>query len=169
MVEEARRNCQVQQVANAEFALSDDLLSGVGGSFDLIHSVFVFQNVPRKRGMKIFKRLTELLSEDGIGAIQFLFEREVSSTVQSLGLLRKKVPLVHGFANWLYGKPFFEPLMEKNVYDVNALIGILARAGCGNLHVELFREDVHQYCMIFFQKLSHAPHGAGAMNSPLVP
>ncbi len=169
MLEEARRNCKMQQVANAEFAHCDDLLSGVGGAFDLIHSVFVFQNVPRERGMKLFKRLTELLSEDGIGAIQFLFEREVSRAIQRLGVLRKKVPLVHGLANWLHGKPFSEPLMEKNVYDLNALIGILARAGCGNLHISLFREDVHQYCMIFFQKTRHrVPHEAWAMNSRVV-
>jgi SAM-dependent methyltransferase len=166
MLEEARRNCRAQQVANAELAQSDDLLSGVRGTFDLIHSVFVFQNVPRKRGMTIFRRLTELLSEDGIGAIQFLFEREVSSIVKGLGILRKRVPLVHGLANLFYGRPLSEPLMEKNVYDLNAVIAILARAGCGNLHVSLFKEDVHQYCMLFFQKTrDRVPHEALARNS----
>ena len=152
MLEEARKNCRELSISNLELAKSDDILSQVPGNFDLIHSSFVFQNIPRKKGKKIFKRLVELLSDNGIGVVQFLFHRDVSTIVRFMGYLRQRVPLLHCFANQLEGKSFFEPLMEKNVYDLNLLLRILSETGCGNLHINLFREDNHRYCILYFQK-----------------
>lgn len=159
MLEEARKNCSELSISNLQLTKSDDNLSQVAGNFDLIHSSFVFQNIPRKRGEKIFKRLVELLSDNGIGVIQFLFHRDVSPIVKFMGYLRQRVPLLHYFANLLYGKPLFEPLMEKNVYDLNLLMRLLSETGCGNLHINCFREDNHQYCILYFQKKrDHVPH-----------
>jgi ubiquinone/menaquinone biosynthesis C-methylase UbiE len=160
MLQEARKNCRMQSVSNVEFALSeDDDLSQVHGDFDLIHSVFVLQCIPRNNGMRLLRRLAELLSPDGVGAIQILYERDVSSVVKGFGRLRKSIPLVHYFANWVYGKPLTEPLVEKHEYDLNRILGELSRSGCGNVHISLFNEGVHRYCMLFFRKRrDRVPH-----------
>ncbi|MEO6597734.1 MAG: class I SAM-dependent methyltransferase, partial [Planctomycetota bacterium] len=50
MLDEARRNCEERGVGNVTLALSDDELSAVEGSFDLIHSVLVFQHIDPSRG-----------------------------------------------------------------------------------------------------------------------
>jgi ubiquinone/menaquinone biosynthesis C-methylase UbiE len=160
MLQEARNNCRRHSVSNVEFALSeDDNLSQVHGEFDLIHSVFVLQCIPRNNGMRLLRRMAELLSPDGVGAIQILYEREVSRVVKGVGFLRKSVPIVHYFANRVYGKPLTEPLVEKNVYDLNRILGELSRVGCGNVQLSLFNEGVHRYCMLFFRKRrDRVPH-----------
>ena len=152
MLEEGRRICIERSVTNLEFVRSGDGLSNVPGKFDLIHSSFVFQHISRNRGEKIFKRLIELLSENGIAVLQFLIHREVSTAVEIMGQLRKNVPLFNNFANLLYGKPFFEPLMEKNVYDLNRILKILHEAGYTNFHLRLFRNGNHLDTILFFQK-----------------
>lgn len=152
MLEEARKNCIKQSVTNVDFHTSDDDLSNVSGKFDLVHSLFTLQHIPRKRGMKIVKRLIELLSEDGVAVLDFLVHREIPTIVKTLGLLREKVPFFNHMANVFYGKPFFEPLMEKNVYDFNRILKLLHESGCGNLHIRSFRNGSHLDSILFFQK-----------------
>jgi len=152
LLEEARNNCTKQSLTNVEFYKSDDDLSNVPGKYDLIHSSFTLQHIPRKRGEKIFNRLVELLSDDGVAAVDFLIHRDVSTIVKTIGFLRKKVPLFNNIANMLYGKPFFEPLMEKNVYDLNRIVLMLHENGCGNLHIRFFRNGNHRDAILFFRK-----------------
>ena len=152
IMEEARINCARQSLTNVEFYKSDDDLSSVPGKYDLIHSTFTIQHIPRERGEKIFKRLVELLSDDGVGVVDFLVHRDGSPIAKTIGLLRKKVPLFNNLANIVHGKPFFEPLMEKNVYDLNRIIIMLHETGCGNLHIQSFRNGKHLEVLLFFRK-----------------
>jgi 2-polyprenyl-3-methyl-5-hydroxy-6-metoxy-1,4-benzoquinol methylase len=152
MLEEARNNCIKQSLTNLEFYTSDDDLSNVSGKFDLIHSTFTLQHIPRERGRKIVRRLIELLSENGVAVLDFLVHREISTIVKTIGLLREKIPLFNHIANVFHKKPLFEPLMEKNIYDLNRIIKILYETGCGNLHIRSFRNGNHLDSILFFQK-----------------
>lgn len=152
MLEEARSNCLKQAITNCEFVESDDTISQVSGSFDFIHSFLVFQHIRAKRGERIFERLVELLADDGIAAVQFLYHREESRLATTMGSLRKKLPLLHNLTNLLYGKPWSEPLMEKNVYDFNHLFRILHRHGCKKMATRFCDDGKLQSIVIFFQK-----------------
>lgn len=152
MLQQARKICLEQSISNLELVKSDDTLSGVSGSFDFIHSFLVFQHIPPKRGEKIFTRLVQLLSDDGVATIQFFYHREESTLVRIVGRLRKYIPLLHNFVNLLYGKPFWDPLMEKNVYDLNQLVSILHQNGCGTLHIRCFGKGKLRSVILFFQK-----------------
>jgi SAM-dependent methyltransferase len=156
-LEEARRNSLRHSATNLQLLMSSDDLSNVTGTFDLILSSFVLQHIPRKRGEKIFKRLVELLSDTGVGAVDFLITRDIPTIGKTVGFLRKKVPLFNNLANLLYGKPFFEPLMEKNVYDLNRIVTILHENGCGTLHLRVFRNGNHVDAIVFFQKKRDRP------------
>jgi hypothetical protein len=131
---------------------SDDTLSGVPGPFDLVHSFLVFQHIPQARGEKIFARLIELLSDKGFLAVHFLCHRREPAVIRFLGSLRKRVPLLHGFVNLLYGKSFSEPLMEKNVYDLNRILLTLNDRGFGNVRLRLYGRDKLRGVMLFCQK-----------------
>ena len=74
---------------------SDDDLTGVSGPFDFVHSFLVFQHIPEKRGQKILIRLIELMSDNGVAAVQFVYHREDSAAIRIMGFLRKKLPLWH--------------------------------------------------------------------------
>ena len=128
------------------------MLSHVSGSFDLIHSFLVFQHIPQKRGEKIFTRLIELLGENGVGVVQFLYHREEPTLIRIMGILRKKIPLVHNLVNLIYRKQFSEPLMEKNVYDLNRILTILQLNRCGNIHLRFRGKGKLWSVVLFFQK-----------------
>src|SRR5262249_39346816 len=152
MLQEAGRNCAQQSITNLALVSSDDRLSLVSGPFDLVHSFLVFQHIPSKRGEKIFARLIEILSNNGVGVVQFVYHREAATIVKVMGILRKKIPLWHRLVNLLYGKSLSEPLMEKNVYDLNRLVAILQRYGCGNVYLQPFGKGKLRSVVLFFQK-----------------
>lgn len=152
MLNEARKNCSEQSIKNLELVKSDDTLSRVSGPFDLVHSSLVFLHIPPKRGERIFARLIELLSDNGVGAIQFVYNREETGLLKIMGRFRKKIPLLHYCVNLLYGKPLLDPLMEKNVYDLNRLLGILHKHACGNLHLRFCEKGKLNTVVLFFQK-----------------
>ena len=152
MLEEARRNGDARALANIRYVESDDTLSKVSGSFDLIHSVITFQHIPPHRGERIFARQLEALAENGVGAVQFVHHRDVARAVRAAGWLRKRVPLLHPLLNLAAGKPVREPLVEKNCYSLSRLARLLQAHGCGHLYLLFESEGPLKSVMLFFQK-----------------
>ena len=152
MLQEARKNCSEHAVSNLSLVKSDDTLSRVSGPFDFVHSFVVFQHIPRKRGEEIFTRLIELLSDNGVAAVEFLYGRTDPAVIRTMGLLRKKIVPLHMVANLLYRRPVTTPLMEKNVYDLNRLLAILHEHECGNLHLTCTETGGMKKVILYFQK-----------------
>jgi 2-polyprenyl-3-methyl-5-hydroxy-6-metoxy-1,4-benzoquinol methylase len=137
MLKEARNNLLQRSISNVTFIKTDEMLSKPLGPFDFIHSVLVFQHIPQPKGEKILERLLSLLSDGGVLAIQFLYHRSESTFIQVMGKLRKRLPLLHNVANLIYGHSFAEPLMEKNVYDLNRVLHLLKNYAFSNVHLTL--------------------------------
>lgn len=152
MVEEARRTCQEAGLSNVVLALADDALSTVSGSFDLVHAFLVFQHITPRRGERIFRCLIERLDDGGIGAVQVVYHRQVPFPVKLAGKLRRYVPLWHRLANLMAGKPWGEPLMEKNVYRLDRLFLALQDSGCGRICAVLFGRGAMRSALLVFQK-----------------
>lgn len=161
MLDEARSNCEKRAINNVDFALSDDNLSRVSGTFNLIHSYIVFQHIPRLRGERIFKRMLALLEPGGIGAIHFTYARR-SSLFRRLTLWsRKSIPLVNGIRNLINNQPFDYPMMQLNEYDLSRIFRLLQDNGCGHAYAQYSAHtvvDTSAYgAMIFFQKRLQPP------------
>jgi cyclopropane fatty-acyl-phospholipid synthase-like methyltransferase len=148
MLAEAQKNCVAHGVENARFALSDDALSEVDGSFDLVHAYIVFQHIPVRRGMRLFERLLDHVAEGGVGALHFNFAR--SRKRRAVAFL-KAVPLIHNVYNLTRGKPFTAPRMQMNAYDLNALFAILHRRGFRNVYASLRHRGGEVGAVLFFQ------------------
>lgn len=71
MLNEARKNCETQFVSNVSLLKSDDNLLLLNGKYDLIYSFIVFQHIPVKRGVGIFKNLLSRLENGGVCVIHF--------------------------------------------------------------------------------------------------
>ena len=152
MIEEGKSNAMSRTVTNIEWVNSGDLKT-VSGEFDFIHSFIVFQHIPPVQGMDLLSRLIDLLAADGMASIQLLYYRNSSRLKQILSRIRVSVPLVHNFANLYYGKPFSYPLMQKNVYDMNAVFDLLHKKGCGSCAVRFGETgEEHQEAIVFFRK-----------------
>ena len=88
MLNESRKNCGLLGVSNAEFVLSDDLLSLVPSQVQLVHSCKVLQHIPVKRGFAICKRLVDRLAPGGMCALHVTIDRDLSF-VKKLEVLTK--------------------------------------------------------------------------------
>ena len=151
MLEEARRNSAARKTTNIEWVNSGDLTE-VAGKFDFVHSFIVFQHIPPARGLVLLARLVDLMAPNGIACLQFLYHKDTPPLKQFLGKIRVNVPLAHNFANLLYGKPFNTPLMQKNAYDLNSILNLLQKKGCGGCHIRLEGTGEFQGAVVFFQK-----------------
>jgi SAM-dependent methyltransferase len=137
MLAEARKNAAEQGKSNVTFVKSDDQLSAATGTFDFINSMIVFQHIPTARGEGIFKAMIERLREGGVGAVQFTygFDSGTSTARRLLSDAYAHVPLLWGARNLIKGRPFSEPMMQMNRYDLNRLLRILQESGCHLVHV----------------------------------
>jgi len=75
MLAEAAKNCEERSLANVQLALSDDELSRVDGTFDLVHSAITLQHIEVQRGRQIIKRLIERLAPHGVMALQITYAK----------------------------------------------------------------------------------------------
>lgn len=137
MLAEARKNAEQQGKLNATFVKGDDALSNVTGTFDFLNSLIVFQHIPVARGEAIFRTMIARLAQSGVGAVQFTYGFD-SATAPGRKLLidaYRHVPGLWGARNVVKGKPFNEPMMQMNRYDLNSLMRILQESGCHLVHV----------------------------------
>jgi SAM-dependent methyltransferase len=151
---EAERNCAERGITNARFVLSDDALTRVDGSFDLVHSYIVLQHIPPRRGKKIFAAMLDRLEVGGLGAVHFTYGRRGSLLPlrRAVNAVRRGVPFANAAANVLQGRPARAPLFPLYEYGFDRMLGILRGHGVGDLHVALLDHGGHLGAMLFFRK-----------------
>jgi SAM-dependent methyltransferase len=132
MVEHARTNAAAFGITNATFVKGDDQLSALSGTFDFLNSLIVFQHIPPARGEAILQKMLGLLRDGGVGALQFTYTFESSAPLLRKLLVRAyaKLPLLWNARNVLKRRPFGEPMMQMNEYDLNRLFRMLHEGGC---------------------------------------
>jgi SAM-dependent methyltransferase len=152
MLREAEKNCAERSIRHVRFVEADDKLSGVTGTFDIIHAFLVFLHIPPERGRLLLSRLLDSLGDGGIIVVDFLYQRSEHALIRTLGELRKKLPPLHYVANRLQGNPWRTPLMEKNVYSLNEYAFAAQARGCRKLHVVTLGRAPHHLALVFAQK-----------------
>jgi 2-polyprenyl-3-methyl-5-hydroxy-6-metoxy-1,4-benzoquinol methylase len=73
MLRLAEECCQSQGATNVRLVRSDDMLSAVTGSFDLVHSFVVLQHIPVPRGLLLLHRLLSLVKDGGVGVLHLTY------------------------------------------------------------------------------------------------
>lgn len=137
MLAEAGKIC----ANHANIMLVDGDFAAVPGQFDLIHAWLVFQHLPVRYGEAITRELLARLSDDGIAVLHYTYRRRASWLRRWGYHLRVAVPPVHHLLNVAAGRPFDDPLMQANCYNLNRLFAIIQGSGCGEL---LLRFTDHQ-------------------------
>ena len=152
MRKESVINCERAGLENVTVSASDDCLSALTGTYDLIHSFIVFQHIPRERGERLIEQLLEYLSEGGIAALHVTFDWEAGLLQRLAYFCRHHVPLAHPIMNLLRGRRASEPRMQMNLYNLNRLFRIMSRQGVSEFHAELVRHGAHQGVMLYMRK-----------------
>ncbi|MFT7488320.1 MAG: SAM-dependent methyltransferase [Candidatus Promineifilaceae bacterium] len=148
MLQHARANCEEMGVENARFIETQELDGAVGG-FDFVHSFIVFQHMPVSAGEAMTRKLIDLLSPDGVGALHYTYRHHSTRSFRSRFLLAvyRHIPLAYKFRSLLKR----EPVMEMNEYDINAILAQLQDAGCGQAVLH-FTDHQCRGVVIMFQK-----------------
>jgi SAM-dependent methyltransferase len=131
MLAEAQKNCAERGISNVALVPSDDDLSAVEGTFDLIHSCLVFQHVDVPRGRRLFELLLDRLAPDGVGAIHVTFGKSHLATTWGQVL---SVPGTERSFEAPEPPPDLDPEMQMNPYNLSELAFLMQRAGVRQFH-----------------------------------
>lgn len=160
MLAEARRNCSAFGVTNATLVRSDDELSAVTGTFDLIHSFIVFQHIPIERGTAIFRKLLEHLGEGGVAALHFTYACATAAPVQPTlgnrlkGALGPLGPPLARLRQRLRTRATEGglPLMQMNSYPLHEILTAIQGTGAASEYVEFTDHGGYLGVMMYFQR-----------------
>ncbi|MCP4108590.1 MAG: class I SAM-dependent methyltransferase [Desulfobacteraceae bacterium] len=151
MLKEARENCQKFGVHNVKFVEDICELRDSNERFDMIHSYNVFQHISPRKGLSLAEVLLDLLTPDGIGILHFPFN--CTSFIRTLfSMTMQRVPLAHNFWNLYKKRSWSYPHMQMNIYNLNAIFGILKAGGCDLCHSKFFQQGDYETVIIFFRK-----------------
>jgi len=151
MLKEAQLNCGKTGIENVVFVKSDDAMSGLSGAFDFIHSFIVFQHIPIKRGIRIFRRLLKHLQAGGICVLHFTYAKE-STKRKIVGYIKRYIPLARNVMSLIRERDFFAPQMEMNSYDLNEVLKLIQMNGITGLWTEFTSHGGELGVVIYFRK-----------------
>ena len=75
MLNLAAENAAAAGIANVTFAIGDDNLANIEGSFDFVNSYIVIQHIPPERGYRLLEKLFEKIRVGGVGSIQLTYAK----------------------------------------------------------------------------------------------
>lgn len=157
MLNEAKLNCDAHALTNVSLIKSDDELSSLQGKFDFIHSIIVFQHIPVKRGVQIFKNLLTHLADGGICVLHFTFAARTSRTTKLLALIKTYLPLGGYLINLLRGRDWSSPNMQMNSYDLNKIFLLIQEIHVNNFYAEYTDHGGYRGLLIYFKGAMAAP------------
>jgi len=127
-----------------------------GCSFDLVHSVLVFQHLRRHVGEQELEQVLAVLAPGGYGALHFYLGRNAPWLRRAVGTVRARSRLINVLVSTLRGAPTTEGLpYEMNAYDLRPLIVRLIDAGISQLWVEAWLDGEGTDAMLFFRRDTH--------------
>jgi SAM-dependent methyltransferase len=147
MLEEARRNCDQRQLKNVLLVPSDDEVSAVSGSFDLIHSFIVFQHIPVERGRLIFTNLIRRLRPGGIAAVHLTYSK--SRFADTHGVSPPK-PLTRAVPVSPEIRDGADPEMQMNPYNMNEMLFLMQRHGVQQFYTDFSDHGGELGVFLFF-------------------
>jgi ubiquinone/menaquinone biosynthesis C-methylase UbiE len=150
MLAVADKNCSERGIKNVCFVRSDDELTQVTDKFDFVHSYLVLQHIQTQGGEKLISHLMEQLKTEGILAIHLPFMRKDSMTRKSLHYLRRNFSPLSILVNIIRRRPWNEPFIQMNIYDMNRLMELFAEKGIKDIFLEVV--DAGGFVLLFLQR-----------------
>jgi SAM-dependent methyltransferase len=151
MLDEAKKHAISVGQSNVSFVLSSNDLASLSGSFDLIHSMLVFQHIPTARGEQLLVSLARHLAPDGVAILHLNLRMNRPRWRHFASLLRRHVSVLNVPANLLAGRPWNEPMVQMNEYSIDRIITALAREGIPTMVLHTFDNQQTTQAYLMFQ------------------
>jgi SAM-dependent methyltransferase len=173
MLAEARRNCDQSGLRNVTLLPSDDELSALEGSFDLIHASIVFQHIDVPRGRELFRRLLQHLSPRGMAAAHFTYaklahadnwgwppEEGGTSRLARLAPKPRRLRSLLPFGPGQKTAPGdadaapegADPEMQMNCYRLNELFFMIQQSGAASMRCEFTDHGGELGVVLYFER-----------------
>jgi len=152
MVREAAENCEEQHIENVEF-LDTRVFSNDSHRrrFDFVHSYSVFQHIKPRVGLRITRRILDMLTAGGVGALHYTYARKASVLRKGLHSVRW-VPPLNVAANILQRRSLFEPAIPMYQYNLRSLFDLIQSQGCSILNVQMTEQNGYKGAVFFLRK-----------------
>ena len=147
MLQEARRNCDALNLRNVQLLVSDDQLSALTDSYDLVHSCIVFQHIPFSRGIVIFTALLRHLRPGGIGAIHLVYSKIHFADTHGVAPIGPHPPVAPE------APPSVDPdpVIQMNSYNINPILFALQSAGIRDFYTDFTDHGGELGIFLFFK------------------
>jgi 2-polyprenyl-3-methyl-5-hydroxy-6-metoxy-1,4-benzoquinol methylase len=132
MLDEARRNCDERQLRNVRLVQTDDYLSTLPETFDLIHSFIVFQHIPVARGRLILANLLRRLRPGGVATIQLTYSKTRFAATHGVAPPESVATAAATPAN----SADADPQIQMNPYNMNEILFLIQSQGVQKCHLE---------------------------------
>lgn len=128
-----------------------DELAGEAGTFDFVNTFVVLQHIRPPQGYQIIDKLLKLLRPGGSFAIHFTVG-DTRDMRRRLNWARYRIPPLHWAYNLARRRPFAEPIMEMNKYDLSRVGMIFMQNGVGRFGTSLFNHTANTGMLTFGRK-----------------
>jgi ubiquinone/menaquinone biosynthesis C-methylase UbiE len=145
MLLESRKNCDERGLRNVRLLPSDDALSTLSESFDLVHSSIVLQHIPVERGRRIFAKLLRHVRPGGVGSIQLTYSKSIFSATNGVAPPASPVAARGG------DKGNSDPEIQMNPYNINEILWLMQHRGVTRFYTEFTDHGGELGLFLFFQ------------------
>lgn len=148
MLAAARREADRRGVPHLEFHTPEQFFAG-SRRFDLLTCFHVLQRLPSAEGVPLLQALIARIASGGIGVFHVPYRTSASPGVQAARWARARLPLAHGIANLLRGKPVGEPLIPSHVYVLDEVLRACDAASIPATHVVFEHQQELSSAIVF--------------------
>lgn len=152
VLNECEKNLQQSGIDNFELFNASSGLNKLPTGISFIHSFIVFQHIPQKRGMEIFKELIQHLADGGIGALHLVYHRGISDNLKARLFLYRNFPFLFALRNLFKKGKSNNAFLEMNSYDINSALKVLQEGLCHEVAMRFTLHEEYQGCIIYFRK-----------------
>jgi SAM-dependent methyltransferase len=156
MRREASKNCAEAGLKNVTLVSS---IAEASGTYDFIHSSLVFQHMPVRVGLQTMAQLCQKLSNGGIVSMHFPFAQSKSRFRKLSYWIRCHIPGINlictPIANMIRGRPVRLPMIQMNVYPLNAVL-TLVNPFCSLVLLQIAPEGPYSCVNLIAQRSNNA-------------
>lgn len=161
----ASANAQRRGRENIAFRTPSELFGGDDERFDLINASLVFQHIPPSEGLPLLAKLTERLSDSGVGVFSIPYRRTSNPVASLTRSVRRAVPAANAAVNFIRRKPAGFPFLHPYVYDLGDVLAALRAAGFADPFVVTESQGELETATLFVRR----PLGALTRSAAIAP
>lgn len=127
MLELTRKHLSERGISNTDLVLGDDTLSRVTGTYNFVNSYIVLQHIPPERGMRLIRRMLQLLDVGGVFSLHLTYAKERKFFMHEQGrasYYRRSGNVIHDLDPAETETP--EGTITMFDYDLNEVIAVIS-------------------------------------------